>query len=439
MSLKQHLLSRSAVIFAVRISGAGLVFLLQAIIARIWGRALLGEYFVAIAMANLLAITLPLGFQTIGSYFAADYAAKGQGQSLRRFAVRAYAYIVFPGFLILLLAGLFVDRWGASGARLSEMWLPVSVLAAGTAMIYVNGAILIGLKRPYAGFFADSIFRPLIIAAAFIITSTLMNGGDKIVTMLWWLASAYLVVALVHFWVSLRAVRAVPTTVPVPSGEWRRWWHFAPPWLIISLATDFFFDIDLLLLTGLLGNEQIAVFGVAARIYLLASFGLTATYAVLVPGLMEDEARNDLQGLTKKIGEANMVAAGFSLLVLVSVLIVGRYFLMLFGDGFVVGAMPLAIICASLIARSVFGPTSLILSVRNYPYANLPGIVLGLLILVGGNLFLVPQFGLVGAASAAFISILVASFAMWVLALKLTGMDVSIFPSLKNLLRPTNR
>lgn len=237
MSLKQQLLSRSAIIFTVRIAGAGLVFLLQAIIARTWGSALLGEYFVAIAMANLLAITLPLGFQTVGSYFAADYAAKGHGLSLRRFVLRAYAHIVFPGFLILLLAGQFVDRFGDAGLRLSQMWLPISVLAVGTAMIYVNGAVLIGLKRPYAGFFADSIFRPLIIMSAFLITTYLMSGGDQIVTMLWWLACAYLVVALVHFSISLRSVLALPTDVAVPSAEWQRWWHYAPPWLVISLSS----------------------------------------------------------------------------------------------------------------------------------------------------------------------------------------------------------
>ena len=85
MSLRQRLLSQSAIVFAARLGGAGLVFIFQAIMARYWGSAALGQYLIAIATANLLAITMPLGFQTIGTYFAADYAARGAGSSLRRF------------------------------------------------------------------------------------------------------------------------------------------------------------------------------------------------------------------------------------------------------------------------------------------------------------------------------------------------------------------
>ena len=38
-------------------------------------------------------------------------------------------------------------------------------MAIATAMVLVNSALLVGLKRPFAGFFADTIFRPMLVIA----------------------------------------------------------------------------------------------------------------------------------------------------------------------------------------------------------------------------------------------------------------------------------
>ena len=104
MDLKQKLLSQSTVIFAARIFGAGLIFLAQAAIARFWGANILGEYLLILAAVNLIAVAMPLGFETIGSYFAAEYRAKGEGKMLWGFIVGAYqldervrAAIGYPG------------------------------------------------------------------------------------------------------------------------------------------------------------------------------------------------------------------------------------------------------------------------------------------------------------------------------------------------------
>ena len=77
MSLQRRLASQSTMIFGARIGGSGLVFLTQALIARFWGAELLGEYLLVTATVNLIAVVMPLGFHTVGAFFAADYRARG--------------------------------------------------------------------------------------------------------------------------------------------------------------------------------------------------------------------------------------------------------------------------------------------------------------------------------------------------------------------------
>lgn len=432
MSIRRKLLSQSALVFGVRIAGAGLVFVIQALMARLWGPEVLGQYLVAIAVANLLAISMPLGFQTIGTLFAAEYAAKGEGRNLRRFLLHAYGHILFPGLAILAAGGALAPLLGSAGTQLAAIWLPVAILALGTALIYVNGAVLVGLKRPLAGFFADTIFRPLIVAAGFgILLAT--QVGAALSPLLWIMALSYAAVAVIHFFITVHSARQLPDGDSDMTGLARRWWHFALPWVFIALASDFFFDVDLLLLTPLLEHEAIAVFGVCTRIFVLASFGVMAVYSISVPGLMEDEANADIKGLSGKIADANLAAAGLCIALLAGVLVCGPLVLSLFGPEFEAGLVPLLLLTAALGVRSIFGPASLILSARNYPYASLPAIGLGLVVLILGNYILVPGMGLNGAALAALLALGTGAGGLWLTALRLTGIDVSILPALTRL------
>lgn len=433
MGLRQQLASKSAILFAVRISGAGTIFLAQAAIARLWGTAQLGEYLIAIATINLLAILLPLGMQTIGSYFAAEYAAKGDGRGLRSFAKLAYGLIIFPGIAITYFVGQLVPFIGETGAHLIHLWWPISVMSIGSAIFFVNAGILVGLKRPFVGFFADTIFRPILIVVALAISFVVAAPGENIITLLWILATAYCVVILVQFAITARHLISLPTAPDAPAPDVRRWFYFALPWVIITLSTDFFFDADLLILTAMMEKEQIAIFGVGTRIFVLASYGITAVYAVTMPGMLEDVTKNDIAGLSEKIGDTNLMATGLAVVLTLAIAIASPLVLSLFGKDFSGGYWPLVILCTSLVVRSIFGPGPLILSARNRPYASLPAVALGLTTMILANLIFVPIWGLVGAAFSAVVSYFIGSLMVWHTTKRITGTDVSILPALKRL------
>tara|TARA_R110002124_G_scaffold36451_5_gene117380 strand:- start:9418 stop:10743 length:1326 start_codon:yes stop_codon:yes gene_type:complete len=426
MSMHRRLASQSSLIFAARLAGAGLVFLVQALIARIWGAELLGEYLIVIAAVNLIAVVMPLGFHTVGTYFAAEYRARGERRQFIVFLTRAYAHVVGALVVLLLVGRPLLDLLGQGESVLAHHLLPVLLLAFGTALVYVNGALLVGLKRPLAGFFADTIFRPMIVVAAFLATMGFASAAEGFTAMLWAIAIGYVLVALVHFGFVVSSVPRLDDTAPVRALESRRWWRFALPWVLISLATDFFFDIDLLLLSHLLSREELAIFGVCTRIFSLMSFGVAAIYAVTLPDMFESQAKADRQAFNRKVGEANFVASGLSIVLFLMVLIVGPVALLLFGPSFSAGAMPLAVLCLALVVRSVMGPASMVLSIHDRPYASLPSVFMGIGTLALCNWLLVPPLGLMGAAYSAIIAITVWSVGLWWIALRTAKLDVSI-------------
>jgi O-antigen/teichoic acid export membrane protein len=426
MDFRRKLLSQSTVIFAARIFGAALIFLAQAGIARFWGANILGEYLLIIAAVNLIAVAIPLGFETIGSYFAAEYRAKGEGRMLWGFIVRAYSHVIVLTAALAVFGYPLVGFFGAPGEVLREHWIPAVILAFASAVVLINGALLVGLKRPFAGFFADTIFRPLVVVAALAIGYFALNPALAFTEMIWIIAMGYLAISLVHFGFVIRAVLPIPRVESVRPREAGRWWRFAMPWVVIALATDYFFDLDLLLLAGHLSREDLAIFGVCTRVFSLVSFGVASVYAVTLPDMFESEAMQDRAGFLKKVGDANLAASALSVVLFVLMLLGAPFALMLFGPAFLAGVAPLAVLCFALVVRSVFGPASLMLSIHDRPFASLPSIALGLVALVAANLVLVPPFGLMGAACAALLSITVWSAAQWYTALRIAGVDVSI-------------
>ena len=432
MSLHRRLASQSTIIFGARLGGAGLIFLVQALIARIWGPELLGEYLIVIATVNLIAVAMPLGFHTVGTYFAAEYRARGERKQFIVFMIRSYGHVV--GALMLLLAAgqPLLSLLGQGGTVLAEHFVPVALLAFGTAMVYVNGALLVGLKRPFAGFFADTMFRPMIVMGAFLATMGFTAPVEGFSTMLWTIAIGYVAVSLAHFCFVVTSLDRIPDSTPIRALEPRRWWRFALPWVLISLATDFFFDIDLLLLSQSLSREELAIFGVCTRIFSLISFGVAAVYAVTLPDMFESEANADRAAFNRKVGDANFVASGLSVLLFVLMAIGAPFALMLFGPSFSAGAAPLAILCLALVIRSVMGPASLVLSIHDRPYASLPSVGMGIGALVVCNWLLVPPMGLMGAALAAIIAITVWSVGLWWIALRTAKLDVSILQWFRN-------
>lgn len=435
MSLRGRLLGTSSKIYAGRLGGAALIFLAQAAIARLWGPELLGEYLLIIATVNIVSVVMPLGFETIGTYFAAEYRARGEGHLLRGFMTRSLVHIALSA-LVIFFGGLAVlGNFGEPGRVLLLFWLPTCMMAVANALIMCNGSLMVGLKHPYAGYLGDSVFRPILIITALGLTALTLAPVPAFTTLIWAVAIGYLAIALIHMIYSLRVVATeVPTAIAPRPREARRWWRFAIPWVVIVLGTDFFFDLDLLILSGLLDKEALAIFGVCTRIFALVAFGVTAVYGVTLPDIFESEAKADRKGFMHKVGDANVVASTFALIMFVGIAVAAPIALMLFGPAFQAGHIPLAVLSLALLVRSVFGPSAMVLSLNDRPYSTLPAVALGTVTLVVANLVLVPAYGLTGAAWAAFMAQGVWSVAMWLTALHIAKVDVSILPRLRELL-----
>lgn len=423
-------LSRSGVLFAARTAGAGLMFLVQAAIARWWGSNVLADYLLLISAANIAAMIMPLGFQTIGSYFAVEYASHGRAGDLIRFIRRAYLQ---AGTSAVALAGIawLASRWAGLDETITSLPVPGLLFAVAMASVFICSALLVRLKHPAAGLLADGLFRPLAALAGFLLAVGIGEGA-RLDVMIWVMALAYTAVAAASLTWTLKAVSTVSNDHTPDAAQPRRWWRFALPWVIIATSTEFFFDIDLLLLATLLDKTELAIFGVSARFFALLAFGMTAVYALLLPDMMQAGARKQGSEFDRCLNEANLAAFIMALVLLGASFVAGTWGLALFGPEFEQGRWALSILCAILVVRAFFGPAELVLSLHDWPWAAMPAVAAGLVGLVLANLILVPAYGLNGAAFAALIAATAAGVVKWFTVRMITGRDVSLMARFYN-------
>lgn len=430
MAEGRTILGKSAVLFAARILGSAIAFFCQILIARVWGAETLAHYLLVLAIANVGAALLPLGFQSVGAYFAAEYRARGESRNLRWFAKIGYGGIAAASLVVLAVALLVVPS-PLAGLEAQQQRIVTLGLAAAPplAAMFLNGSILVGLKHPLRGLLPDMLLRP----SAFLLPILVLAAGGSLIDPiagLWTAVAGLWAIAALHTVVLARALPAAGSDRR-SAGEGRRWARFAVPWFAIALLSDFAFDLDLMLLAAFLPAETLGVFGVALRILALSGFAVSAIYAVSLPDMFEAGAKQQAVLAASELGRANLYAFAVALAVVIGAVIGGELVLSFFGPEFVKGWPAMVVLLVSLMVRSAFGPASLVLSMHDRPSASLPVLFASIGVLVALNWLLVPAFGLNGAALALTSTVAFASSGLWLVAWRITGKDVSILAALR--------
>lgn len=411
---------------SARIIGAALAFTTQVFVARWFGAESLGLLALAFALANVLACLAPLGFHSVAIFFIAEYNARKRPDLAHGFMRTSQLQTTVVATVISVI--FLVSLW-LFGAQLvaPEKRIPLAcgvVIAPTLAAIYLNSGIAFGYQRYGLGSLIDSLLRPGLLLVGFGLLIIFLPNASIIhllifsCALLWCLAITQSLL--------IKRARLIPENVK-PTYETSRWRKATLPWLVIALLSEFFNDIDLLLVSSLSSTADIAILNACFRLRVLFGFGLRTVYNLILPDVYESHTMDDFQSVQKKFRRANIIALSFVLIALVGVVVFGELFLGLFGEVFKNGHFALIILVASLSVRAAFGPTTIALTMRGIQFHAVWVLFIGLTLLVALNVFLVPKFGVDGAAIAAAAYHVFVSIGLWLIVWVKTGNNVSIF------------
>ncbi|MCG5525273.1 oligosaccharide flippase family protein [Ectothiorhodospira haloalkaliphila] len=407
-------------------------FATTVVLARALGPDSLGVYAFALAVVMVVGLPAKAGVPQLVTRETAKGKATGEWGTIK--AVWRWSTLVVLGvsaavLLLALVAALVYPDYFRSEAG--------TTLAIGLLMIPLMGLALVrasslrGLGHIVQGQLPELAIKPLVFLAL-LLGLLLVSSGTLTASWAMTLNIAATVTAFVVGAWMLRRVRPPAVTMSRPAYESRAWLGSVIPLATITAMHLVNTQADLILVGIFMESADVGNYKIAAQIAFVVGFGLHATKMVAEPFFarfyrQKDEER--LRKLGNGISAANTIIALSIFLIL---LISGKQFIQLvFGEAFLPAHGPLLVLSAAWVVAAVFSASGQFLVMAGFENKYVWVRVFSVLVNIVLNLLMIPLFGLMGAAVATLVSMVIFYIMGWRLAVKETGIDFSAISLVK--------
>ena len=409
------LLRGSMLVMATQIAGIGLAYAMQVVVARTAGVFEFGLFAYAWTWMNLIFLVAAFGLNEAALRLIPTYATHGEWQQLRGLVTRG------P---LLVLAAAGIAALAATGAlellgdRVGEHYRLPLLLTFTAAPLIGLLAFLQGVGRALGGallaFLPRTIGLPtlVLLAIAAMVVAGIVPVATALVAVTIVAAGA---LALLQWLVLVR--RALPPQVcgveaAVPLRSWLR---LALPCLFIAVCFGLLTHCDLLMVGFFLSAEDVAVYQAASRTAALISFPLFAMNALVAPLIARLHAERKMAELQRTVTVATQMVFWPSLLGALLAVGGGQWILDIFGAGFVVGHPVLAILVLGHLVNVAVGPVSYLMTMTGNQGGCAVAWAATVIVQLAANMYLIPRWGIVGAALGTTLATVLLGIALTVL------------------------
>lgn len=410
-------------VFACRMTGAAAVFVTQVLLARWIGPDSLGVYVYAFAWCMLLAVLAGLGLPAASARFLGKALAVGRGAAVHGY-LRCGRAISLASALLVASLGTVAVLWTASPVYRVPLLLAVwSVLPY--VFIRFENSVAYGLGWLRAAFLPEVVLRPLLVLG--------------LLAALWWVGRPLTPAVVLVLQLAVMLLLAVFQTALSSRGLRRLYPHAAPEYetalwlrtalslLFMSLYTNYFLELNLIVGGQFFGAQELAVYNASFRTAFIIGFGIRAVDSAIVPRLVRLHAAHDMAGVQRIVAHATQLRSLGAAAAAIAFVFWGRSVLGLFGAPFVEGHAALLWLAAAQVAVAAFGPAAALLSLTGHQRQCLHAFGVGLAALILLYALLAPRFGINGAALAVFLVSFAQSFWLARVAARELGVQLTVF------------
>ncbi|MGZ8249555.1 flippase, partial [Methylomagnum sp.] len=410
----------------LKIATVGLAFLNQLLVTRLMGAEQYSIYVYALTWLTVLGLMGRLGSDGMLTRFAAAYTAQrhwGLLKGLIRFGYGAVftASMAVAGVTFLALAWFRADL----AADAYPTYLAALCLLPVYGLTGVGQSLLYGFKRPWQAQSCDILARLFMMALA---GAAYWHWRElsAFVGMLCGLAAATLVLLIASRWTR----RAIPaeTRANTRGIQAKHWLATALPMGFVALLR-LLMDQGSLLLVGMLATDPkaVGIYAVALRLSELAAFGLQAVGMNLAPMISELHATQQKARLQELLTYTAYGIFGFTLAVGLVLYALGEPILKLFGAEFTAAYEPMVILMAGQVINALTGTVGSLMMMTGHQTIVARLVAFNTALSLGLNIWLVPRFGLNGAAFASATGIISVNLLSLIFVLRSLRLNPTVF------------
>ncbi|MBC8399392.1 MAG: flippase [Flavobacteriales bacterium] len=400
-----ELFKKGGLSFLIRIGGQVMGFLLTLIIAHYFGAKGLGDYVLSIVVLRIFTLFSKLGVDTFSIRFIASFAKQEKWKSIQLFRNKIIRVLSISSLIFSLLMYCFAeDIADLVNAKLEHVRLNAFfVLPMAFFMLHYES--LRGLKKiAEFSFFYRMAQATFSIISIFIITQFYVDGNVPVYAYLSSLAIVSLL-AFIVFFNSYNKIKQISDEEQIEELKYSEILKVSIPLMFAQSVQFIMAWTDKLMLGNMMGSEEVGIYFTAFKLSMFASIALMAINSIASPKFAELYGKKDFDGLKKVAHQSSKMIFLATLPLVLLFFAFPEFLLGLFGEEFKVGVKAFVFLSFGKLISSFSGSVGNLLQMTGKQVIFMNVLFVGAIVNVLLNFFLIPKFGINGAALASMISL----------------------------------
>jgi len=407
-----ELLKKGGISFFLRIGGQIFGFLLTLLIARYFGAEGLGEYMLAVVVLRIFTLIAKLGMDTASIRFIASFAKQKKWKSLLYFRKKVVSTLLVTSIISSSLM-YFLANAIANLLNINPEYIRLfSFFILPMVFFILHYQSLRGLKKIAAFSFFYRMSQAMFTIIAIIIL--LQYSNDSIVPFYAYATNLIIVsiLAFVVFRSALKVKIEENVEEEIEEKSLKNILAVAMPLMFAQSVQFIMAWTDKLMIGNMMTAEDVGVYGVAFRLSMFASISLMAINSIASPKFAEMYGDNNIEGLKKVAQQSTKMIFWSTLPLVILFFMFPELLLGFFGEQFKIGVYAFLLLSFGKLISSFSGSVGNLLQMTGKQLIYMNVLLVGAIINVLLNYFLIPIYGINGAAIASMTSIIIWNLTM---------------------------
>jgi O-antigen/teichoic acid export membrane protein len=381
---------------------ACLSLLFNIVLARLLGAEGAGVFYLALTVTSIASIVGRFGIDISLLKLVAPAASRGDWGVVKGLYKAGLRIVVFTSIfatLIIIVAAPLLANFVFSEPSLV---MPLQIMALAipfTSVMIVHAELLKAVQRIQQALLIQGVILPLF--------NILFVLGLAQVYDLIGVVSAYLVSCFLAFILSiiLWSKRALKFHDESACCDDSKLWAINKPLLIVAIMNVVIDMTDIIMIGIFLESADIGMYVVALRTVSVGSLVLVAVNSVVAPRFSIMWEAGDWEHLEQLVRKVTLIMGIAAIIMLVIFIFYSNLILQLFGPEFKSAELTLQILAIGQFFVLSTGPVAYLLMMSGYERFHRNSIIFSAVINIILNVYLIPRYGISGAAFATTLSL----------------------------------
>ena len=405
--LLRELTKKSLSVFIIRITGVFVLFLFTLFITNFFSPENVGRYDFVRSTVMIIGGVALMGTNQAIIYYSGLLKAKNSMGSIKSIYFKMLKIIAMTSFAFLFLyLFLSVQNKAIINSIFNKHDAFNLVFNSFSVLIFFTSTMLNidtirSIEKTMMSELYRNIFRytPVFIGAVVLFFT---NRQDLIVDV--YLAGFFILSVISSIHVLLSFKKGSYTQKNILSFTTKEILKVSTPMAISAMAYFVMQSIDVIILAIYEGFDKLAYYSVSVKLATLIALALLSVNIVVAPKIAELYEKKKIKEMQEIIKKSTRIIFIISVVTLLFLLFFSETVLGLFGQNYLVAKQALIILVFGQFFNSLSGPGAIYLNMTKRQRVLNKILLTGLIVNIGLNFYLIPSYGISGAAIATLIS-----------------------------------